>query len=510
VLHIRAGGVLRLRVPPRTTDRMNIRPRSLLLLALVGLSAAADAPAVRRLGTLEFTPCTLATTGSAMTESAYCARLAVPENRAAPAGRTIELAVAFVPSRARQPEPDPVFMLAGGPGQSAREAYPSAAGAFGEILRERHVVLVDQRGTGGSNLLACDEPDEEEMSAGADAAVMRAFAERCLQGLDADVRFYTTSDAVLDLEAVREAIGAQQVNLVGISYGTRVALEYLRRHPERIRSVVLDGVVPPELALGSEHARNLDAALDTHFALCEQDETCRRQYGSPRALLDRLLADLRAAPRRVRYRDPLTDETREDSLTPSVVAGVVRLYAYVPQLAAMLPQSLAEAAAGRPEVLTAQGRMIGSLVGERIAMGMALSVSCSEDADRLQVNPADAGTVMGTEFVAAILAQCEVWPKGRRPADFSAPVRSDRPVLLLSGEFDPVTPPRYGEAVLRYLPNGRHLVARGTGHNVSGAGCAPRLVGRFVAAADAKGLDATCLDRLAPPPPFVGSYGWDP
>ena len=489
---------------------MNIRPRSLLILALAGLSASADAPAVRRLGSLEFTPCTLAAAGSPTTESAYCARLAVPENRSSPAGRSIELAVAFVPSRARQPKPDPVFMLAGGPGQSARESFPSAAAAFGEVLRERHVVLVDQRGTGGSNLLACEGFAEAEVADAADVAAMRGFAERCLRGLEADLGSYTTSEAVLDLEAVREAIGAAQLNLVGISYGTRVALEYLRRHPDRVRSVVLDGVVPPELALGSEHARNLDAALDAHFALCERDEACRRQYGSPRALLERLLADLRVEPRRVRYRDPLTDEIREDTLTPAVVAGVVRLYAYVPQLAAMLPRSLAEAAAGRPEVLMAQGRMIESLVGESIAMGMSLSVSCSEDADRLRVDPADAGTVMGTDFVAGILAQCAVWPKGHRPADFNEPVRSDQPVLLLSGEFDPVTPPRYGEAVLRHLPNGRHLVAGGVGHNVIVAGCAPRLMGRFVATADAKGLDAACLDRLAPPPPFVGSYGWDP
>jgi pimeloyl-ACP methyl ester carboxylesterase len=158
----------------------------------------------------------------------------------------------------------------------------------------------------------------------------------------------------------------------------------------------------------------------------------------------------------------------------------------------------------------AQGRMIESLVGERIAIGMGLSVSCAEDADRLRVDPADAGTVMGTEFVDAILAQCEVWPKGRRPADFNEPVASDRPVLLLSGELDPVTPPRYGEAVVQHLPNGRHIVAPGTGHNVTDAGCAPRLVGRFLATADAKGLDASCLERLAAPPPFLGPYGWDP
>jgi pimeloyl-ACP methyl ester carboxylesterase len=212
----------------------------------------------------------------------------------------------------------------------------------------------------------------------------------------------------------------------------------------------------------------------------------------------------------VRYRDPLTHEWQDGTLTRDVVAGVVRLFAYVPQLSAMLPQSLAEAAAGRPDVLMAQGRMIESLVGEQINQGLQLSVSCSEDADRLRVDPADANTLMGTAFVATLLAQCEAWPRGRRPADFNEPVRSDRPVLLLSGEFDPVTPPRYGEQVLGHLPNGRHLIARGQGHNVMVAGCAPRLMARFVASADATGLDASCLERLDYTPPFTGSFGWEP
>jgi pimeloyl-ACP methyl ester carboxylesterase len=237
---------------------------------------------------------------------------------------------------------------------------------------------------------------------------------------------------------------------------------------------------------------------------------CAQRFGSPREALTKLLESLDRQPQSVRYRDPLTHEWQDGALTRDVVAGVVRLFAYVPQLSAMLPQSLAEAAAGRPDVLMAQGRMIESLVGEQINQGLQLSVSCSEDADRLRVDPADQNTLMGTTFVSTLLAQCEAWPRGRRPADFNEPVQSDRPVLLLSGEFDPVTPPRYGERVLAHLPNGRHLVARGQGHNVMVAGCAPRLMARFVASADAKGLDASCLERLAYTPPFTGSFGWEP
>jgi len=256
------------------------------MLCFVALAAAADSPAARRIGTLALEPCTLAAPNSPTTVSGFCGRLAVAEDREASAGRRIELAVALVPSRAKRPLPDPVFMLAGGPGQSALETYPAAAAAFRDVLRDRDVVLVDQRGTGGSNRLACPEPDA---GAGADAfgdpSAARKFAEACLAGLEADPRFYTTSDAVLDLEDVRAALGAEQVNLVGVSYGTRVALEYLRRHPDRTRTVVLDGVVPPELALGADHARNLENALDAHFAICEADATCRERYGSPRARL---------------------------------------------------------------------------------------------------------------------------------------------------------------------------------------------------------------------------------
>jgi len=491
---------------------MKLLRQLLPLLAACAVATTAEAQTVRRLGSMVFEPCTLSAAESPVTVAAYCASLSVPEDRTAQSGRQIELAVAFVPGRAKQPRPDPVFMLAGGPGQSALDSFPMAAGAFGPILRDRHVVLVDQRGTGRSHPLDCpqSEDDAPDAAALADPEVARRATERCLANLDADPRHYTTSDAVADLQAVREAIGAPELNLVGISYGTRVALEFLRRHPERTRSVVLDGVVPPELALGAEHARNLEAALDANFARCEADAACRERYGSPRERLTRLLEELRTEPRQVQFRDPLTDARRDETLTADAVAGVVRLYTYVPQLAAMLPRSLAEAASGRPEVLMAQASMIQTLVGEQFKIGMQLAVICSEDADLLRVDPADAGTLMGTHFVETLLAQCAVWPKGKRPADFKDPVQSDRPVLLLSGELDPVTPPRYGEAVLAHLPNGRHVVARGQGHNVMGTGCLPRVMAKFVAGADAAALDTSCLDGLVAPPPFVGSYGWDP
>ena len=497
-------------------------PRPWLAWAALGLacsipltvSATAAHGAGLSFGTLQFTPCTLAAPGQAATLAARCAALRVPEDRAHADGRRIELAVAWVPSPAKSPAPDPVVFLAGGPGQSALDAFPMLAPAFQEALRQRDVILVDQRGTGRSHRLDCPQAIGDEAALAldvTDAAVARDLARRCLGELrDADPRFYTTSDYVADLEAVRAALGVEAVNLVGVSYGTRVALEYLRRHPGRIRAAVLDSVVPPTLILGAEHARNLDAAVDAQFARCEADDRCRARFGSPRGRLDALLARLRASPVTVAYADPLTHERREDALTAEALAGVVRLHAYSPPLFAMLPMLLEAASRGQYDTLMAQARMVGQLIGEQISVPLQLAVSCAEDAPWLVPDPADRDTMMGSAFVDVLRAQCSVWPRGDVPADFHEPLTSARPVLLLSGEFDPVTPPRYGDAVARQLSRARHLVLRGQGHGVLGAGCTPRLLGGFLERPAPTQLDASCLDALGYVPPFAGLYGWDP
>lgn len=485
------------------------------MLAVLAACALAAAPAAsaRKLGTLEFEPCSLSPEGLALTVAAQCTTLAVPENPAAPDGRRIELAIAWIPNDAGKVADDPVFMLAGGPGQSARESYPLLHAAFGEVRRTRHVILVDQRGTGGSNRLSCKDPRGENAFSGddaLDAVASAAFARSCLGQLDADLRHYTTTAAVADLEAVRAAIGAESIDLVGISYGTRVAQQYARRHPGRTRAVVLDGVVPNTLVLGAEHAKNLEAALDAHFVRCAEEPRCVERFGSPRANLDTLLAQARSEPRLVRYRDPQSNASREDRFDAATLAAVVRLYAYAPNTAALLPLALHEAAQGRPEELLAQARMLTSLVGESIMHGMQLSVICSEDAPRLAADAADADTTLGNALVELMLAQCAVWPRGEVPAGFNDPLTGDVPVLLLSGELDPVTPPRYGDEVAKHLPNARHLVLKGQGHNVLGQGCAPKLIARFLEQRNAATLSVGCLDSLGYVPPFAGYYGWEP
>jgi pimeloyl-ACP methyl ester carboxylesterase len=488
---------------------------ALLACTLPGPVAATRAADDVPYGQLGFTPCTLARPGQAETVAARCATLKVPENRSGATGRRIEVSIAWVPSTARSPAADPVVLLAGGPGQSAQQAFPATHHAFSDILKQRHVLLIDQRGTGRSRPLTCPRTLDAAALRGLDAAGVeeaRRLTAACRDeiGPDVDLRAYTTTDYIADLEDVRRALGVTQFNLVGGSYGTRVGLEYLRRHPSSVRTLVLDSVVPPTLLLGEDHARNLENMLDAQFARCEADAECARRFGSPRAGLDQLLRRLRTTPQPVKYRDPLSDELREDVLTDAAVIAVVRFYAYAPQLFGMVPMLLAEAVDGRYDNLMAQSRMMEQLVGEQIYVPLQLSVSCAEDAPWMQPDPADANTILGADFVEFMQAQCQEWPRGPMPADFHQPVRSDHPVLLLSGELDPVTPPRYGVEVQRTLTRGRHLVLRGQGHTVMGVGCTPRLVADFIDRADARALDASCLDSLQYSPPFTGAHGWEP
>lgn len=483
-------------------------PHKRILAAMLAAGLLPDAASARALGQLNFAPCELGQQSGGPVYKAECAQLEVAENLLAPRSRKLKLHLALVPARSSKPKPDLVVLLAGGPGQAATEAYAAEAEAFAPLLKDHHVLLLDQRGTGKSNPLKCALPDWKSTQKQT-RADLRKQAEECLRGYGgrADPRWYTTSDAVRDLETVRQALGAPQFNLVGGSYGTRVALEYLRRHPAGTRSVILDAVVPPELALLQEHARNLDDALTRIFALCAADKICHGRFGDPAKTLAGLRSQLRERPQRVTVLDSQTQRFIEEPFSEELLSGIVRLYSYQPEAASLLPLLLDEAAKGRPQALVAQGELLFKNLTEQMAHGMELSVVCAEDVPFLHKRPEDAATLLGNDIVDRVQAQCAVWPKGEAPRDFKEPVRSDKPVLILSGELDPVTPPRYGQQVAKTLPNSRHLVLKGQGHTVLMRGCMPKLARKFVDEQKPRELDASCLDALGYLPAFTSYQG---
>jgi len=467
------------------------------------------------LGTLAFAPCELGQRNSTETTAAYCTPFQVPENWDKPDGRRIDLKLAIVRSDAQVAERDLVVFLAGGPGQAATETYPRVQSGFGPLLKHRNLILLDQRGTGSSHPLSCKESPTDVDTAQVnelDLDRVRELTRACLTEIQAksDPAQYTTSAAVRDLEAVRQALGGPELDLVGVSYGTRVAQEYARRHPDGVRSIVLDSAVPSELILGSEFAINLDDSLKAQFAACTATPPCAKAFGDPYANLYRLRDALAAKPVALDAHAPRTFAIEKKTLTAPMLASVVRLFAYSAETGALLPLSISRALAGDYAPLVGEAEVLNDELSDFQGNGMQLSVICADDADRLTDRPEDAKLILGDALIRVIRAQCEIWPHGTRPDDFHQPLKSDKPVLVLGGEFDPVTPPRYGEAIVKNLPNGRLLVAKGQGHSVMGRGCFPRLVGRFVETLDAKGLDAGCVAQFGPTPAFIDYNGATP
>ncbi len=476
----------------------------LLWIALAGANGAAFGQA------LSFSACELKTP-PLRPVAAECAVLSVPENREKPQD-TIELHVARVPGRAKEKQADPIIFFAGGPGQAALEAYPMVARAFEEAGRDRDILLMDQRGTGLSSPLDCPIEDESLLLQTVDAFDWRSFVEGCLDRVDADTRYYATRHAVEDVEAFRVAMGVEQLNLIGGSYGTRMAMSYAQAYPERVRTMVLFGVVPQDEPLGVSHARNLEAALDRLFDRCAGEESCATNFGDIRAQLERLQTNLQAEPAEVALPHPATGEPTNLMLTSDMLAGIVRLLSYAPATSGMLPMLIHEAAErDRFVPLASQALMVVADVSDQISRGMELSVICSEDVpyfDRAVTDDSD--TLMGNLLVSALLEQCKYWPTTPAPATFKEPLDTDIPTLLLSGETDPVTPPAFAERAATTLSNARHLISPGQGHNSLTPGCMPELVAKFLQSADPAGLEIQCLDVLGPSPFFTSFSGPEP
>ncbi len=436
-----------------------------------------------------------------------CATFEVFENRTTRQGRKIALNIVVLPAIARNKEPDPVFFFAGGPGQGAAGLAREALAIVGGLNNKRDLVLIDQRGTGKSNGLYCKIPDaaSPEMSdpTKRDASNRKAI-ETCRDELakKADLGLYTTTVAMADIDDIRDALGYQTINLWGGSYGTRAAMEYLRRYESRVRSVVLDGVAPPSLALPESFSRDAAAVLDKMIAACAMESQCAKRHADLKVMLDDLLTQLSKAPRSVSVADPLTGLKRDITVTREMLLTSVFPALYVPEMVTMLPVALARAKQGDYASLLTMGGVFGDFAEQKLARGMQLSVVCTEDVPRVKRGQSDSQMQpppFGPLFVDEFSKACELWPKGAMPADFVEPVKSAKPVLILSGGLDPVTPPLYGDEVKRDFSNSLHAIAPNIGHGVSHHGCGPKLIKKFIETASVADLDAKCLERMPRP-----------
>jgi pimeloyl-ACP methyl ester carboxylesterase len=484
--------------------------KTLVPWVLVGALACSGPTPVEKTRSLELTPCQLSAPGTVLRQEALCGQLEVPENRAEPDGRKLSLRVAVLEAVSRDPAPDPLFLLAGGPGQAATEAFLPMLAILQDVRQKRDLVLVDQRGTGSSNPLDCPVlEDEEEWKVPSDDE-LRQQVRRCLEALDGDPRFYTTAVAMDDLDAVRQALGYERINLYGVSYGTRTAQTYLKLYPDRVRAIILDGVVPQDLAVGETWARDAQHALDLILARCAGDEACKTAFPSLSQDLDSLLHSLDGSPREVHLKHPVSGEDLEVPAQRETVVSIFQRFSYTPETVALLPLLVDRAVHhGDLATLLAQGVLVGQ-AGGSMSQGMTFSVLCAEDIpfyDAARVAELNAGTYYGDLQTRILGAACAEWPRGEIPPDFKEPVRSDLPVLLLSGEADPVTPPSYAEQVAAGFSNHLHLVAPDSGHGVLSRGCLPKIAQAFLEAGSVAGLETDCVAEIRALPFFLNPSG---
>ncbi len=445
-------------------------------------------------------------------DDAYCGSLTVPEDRSVQDGRTLSLKVVVLPALSRTPAPDPLFFLAGGPGQGAATMADMIGQMFGRVQTDRDIVLVDQRGTGGSGGLECASTDDSLSGINEPSAVALDRLKSCLAGYGADTRMYTTPIAMDDLDAVRAWLGYDRINIYGGSYGTRAALAYLRHYGAHVRSVVLDGVAPPDLRLPLFAARDAQRALDRMFAACETDEACRSRHPRLGERVAALFARLEAAPPRVSLAHPRTGAVEPVTMTAQVLASIVASALYSPLTTSMLPELLTRAERDDFQGLVALA-MVGDSAAENMSVGMHFSVICAEDVPRITEAEFDAvttNTLFGRHLMRQTVEACGFWRAGTVPPEYFTPVTSDVPTLMLSGDLDPITPPSWGTTVARTLPHSLHVIAPQTGHGVAASGCGIRMVADFLAAGTADGLDTSCVEAMTRPPFFAVPAGVTP
>ena len=462
-------------------------------LSVLPLAAANAAP---------LAPCVL----SGVPHEALCGSVSRALDPARPQGPRIDVHFAVLPALARRKKPDPVFFLAGGPGQSAVALAGPVGAMLSRLGQRRDLVFVDQRGTGRSAPLTCEAP-----AAGAplrdslDPAAQRRRAEACLLRLQAlphgDLRHYGTTVAMADLDAVRAALGAERINLVAASYGTRAALEYTRLYPQQVRRLVLDGVVPPDMGLPLAAVPDTQAAFDALLAACRADSACQARHPTLAMQWQLLRAML---PRTVRITHPLTGLPESIELDADMLASLVRAALYTPVTASALPAAIEAAAAGRFEPLVGLAASLGAPRGPMaIAQGQHFSVVCSEDL------PADGVGAPPSAFAGLPQLYGEVcarWPRAAVDPAFRQVPAAPAAALLWSGGIDPATPPRHGERVAQALgPLARHEVVPQAGHGLLALPCVRDAVFRFVDAADdaaALQVDTGCARALPRPPAF--------
>ena len=450
---------------------------------------------------------TSTTQAASLVSESRCLTFARPENPDLTDGRQISLQVMVIPSLQSNPVLDPLVILAGGPGQAATE-LANLGLIFNKIRQARDILLLDQRGTGKLSPMRCTEAPEKlsDLSTRNLLQLQTETLNTCLTEMKADPQFYTTDIAIQDLEALRIYLGYKQLNLWGGSYGTRVALAFLKAYPKSVRTMILDGVAPATITLPLHVERDASRALERVFAACDAEPSCSNHYPNLRMYFDDLSARFEE-PQMISVTDPVTGKELTFSADIDWLHAALRSPLYGRMTQRLVPFIIDQAYAGHYAPLLS----VSALDGD-INSAMFLSVICSEDVARISQADFDQAQAQpyklkSRQLNIPIIEACKLWPSRALPASYFEPVVSDKPVLVFSGASDPVTPPSWGDSILPGLLNSQHFVLEGFAHNTLGTHCTVEMITDFVETADFSALDSSCLSNIKRRPFFIGTGG---
>jgi len=435
-------------------------------------------------------------------EQVKCGRLLVPENYQKTDGVNISLNVAVLPAIDNSDHKTPFMFLAGGPGQAAVELAPQLKLALNDIRKTRDIILVDQRGTGKSNPLKCDEVEPKNVYSLLQADFDSDEVKECLATIakelpKADLSQYNSENAIRDFDAVRDALGYEKINLYGGSYGTRAALVYMRLFPENIRSVVLDGVGPIEVPIGlfgQSSARSFNLLLEH----CQQEAACNKAYPNLKNEFTQLVKRLETSAVQVDISHPRLGTQTRFKIDKSKLIGNLRMQLYSVQMRSLVPLVIHQAFLGN--YLPLAGLVAQGEQGQGIYVALLFNIVCNEDIPKITESmfAKDARNDFGgNDSQLTWQTVCPVWPQYRPNEAFYKSVTANIPTLILSGNLDPVTPPGNGAYPAKSLPNSHHIIIKNSAHTSLGT-CAPKIINEFLTTLKASELDESCLDELPP------------
>lgn len=471
---------------------MKVSWKSIIALSLLFTFTLVKANENNNNSNLTFEHCHL----EGIKQQVKCGQLLVPENYQQENSEKISINFAVLPAIDNSKNKEPLMFLAGGPGQGAVSLAGGLYRAFNEIRKTRDLILVDQRGTGESHPLQCENALDVDVYSTTPEDFSAADVKECLASLTGDLAQYNSENAIRDFDEVRKALSHEKIAIYGGSYGTRAGLVYMRLFPESLSAVILDSVGPIEVPIGifgQSSARSFSMLLEN----CRKALSCQKAYPNLEAEFNHVVESLENAPISINIPHPRLGTQTKHVVNKNKFISTLFMQLYSVETRKLIPLIIHQAYQGNYAPIAGLTAM--SEDGAGIFIGLHLNIVCNEDYPRISNDmfTQDANNnfngELGHKFIELA---CPLWPQYRPSEAFYSPVMVDIPTLIISGDLDPVTPPSNGDFPAKTLPNNKHIIMKNSGHTPGSSACGIDIINEFLTTKNPNDLNETCLEEI--------------